>query len=142
MSKTLRPLEADLQRAAIDLLTSYQIRVYRRNTGAIKASHNGKPRFIRFSEPGQSDLWLIFPDGRHGELEIKRPGERPTLAQVRWLIECSTRCPAWWIDNLSTLVRVVDSILRGSRIVYREDVRRYGKEGWGPSGDYDLREGP
>jgi hypothetical protein len=58
-------------------------------------------------------------DGRHFELEIKRPGSRPTPAQCTWLIRHNTPAtPAFWIDNLMTLERVAVALESGARIEY------------------------
>lgn len=139
--------EAEVQASAIRVLQCFGCKVHRRNTGAMSAEYKGKSRFVRFSEKGASDLWFLFPSGLHGELEVKRPGERPTLDQVRWLIEHNGvgGAVAFWIDNTATLERVYLHVAEGGRIVYSEETRAYSvkRRGvmvreTGPSGDYDL----
>lgn len=129
--------EASLQKSGIQFLKDHGIWAYRRNTGAFAAEYHGQRRFLRFAEPGQADVWGILPDGRHIEVEFKRKGQRPTLAQARWLLSCNIRCPAFWVDNLDALETTIKAILRGAKIAYRVDQRKYGDE-WGPSSDYNI----
>lgn len=138
--RTTRPprlLEKDVQRPGIKLMEGLGIQVHRRNVGGMSGQHNGRPWYVRFAEPGQSDTWGILPDGRHLEVEFKRPNERPTLEQALWLIRCSARCPAIWVDNVATLGRLLPAILDGARARYRPGEERYGKA-WGPCADFDM----
>lgn len=78
------------KKAVLDLLAAHRIPAWRRNTGAHSAEYTTKAgvkkrRFVRYSEPGQSDVWGILSDGRHLEVEVKRPGDKPTEAQFLWL---------------------------------------------------------
>ena len=114
----------------MDLLRSHGWTVFRRNTGAFRGEHHGKRRFVRFSEPGAADLWCLTPPPRvrHVEVELKRPGRKPTPEQVRWLLELNARgAPAFWVDNLTVLDVVARHLMQGGTILYD-----------GPSGDYDL----
>ena len=81
------PREADIQRAVMDYLAARGFRVFRRNTGAVRSTYKGKARFIRFSQPGQADLygWHIGT-GRHIEVEIKKPRAVLTPQQREWLL--------------------------------------------------------
>jgi hypothetical protein len=148
-AKLPRPLEKSIQKGAIDLLDFYGVEAFRRNTGAMKASHKGRSRLIRFANPGASDLWGVHREtGIHWEVEIKRPEERPRLDQVEWLLRHHRLgAVAFWVDNLDTL----DSILfhleaHGCGIAYLPTTRVYRVKdrdiGWtsieGPSGDFDL----
>lgn len=121
--------ESEVQRAAVAILRGLGWQAFRRNTGAMVATHNGRTRFVRFAEPGAADLWAILPDGRHAEIEIKRPGERPTKTQVHWLVKTNGigGAVSFWADNTATLERVARHVMAGGRIEYL---------GW--SGDYDL----
>jgi hypothetical protein len=123
------PLERDVQKAAVAVLEALGCVVHRRNTGVMEASYRGKRRFVRFSEPGSADLWAITGAGIHLEIEVKRPGERPTEAQVAWLLAHNGigRAAAFWVDNAGTLERVVRHIQAGGRVQFV-----------GSRGDYDL----
>lgn len=54
--------EAQTQRAILDYLAAQRILHCRMNTGAMKAEHNGKTRFLRFGRKGMADI-LAFPKG-------------------------------------------------------------------------------
>lgn len=86
MSATLT--ESQIQKQCLEWLNlQYRWRFWRRNTGAMSGAHNGKKWFMRFGQPGMSDLWGVGPGGRHAEIEIKRRGKKPTLDQSAWLTE-------------------------------------------------------
>jgi len=148
--KLPKPLESEVQKACIQIMQAAGWRVFRRNTGAMSGTHNGKRRFIRFAEKGQSDVYGFIPkfDGRHVEVEIKRKGERPTLDQVQWLQDCHfAGCLAIWVDNPDRCREVVRHIDDYGGLVYLGTKRVYpvkdksGKkigEIEGPSGDYKL----
>ncbi len=99
------PLEKDIQAAIIEYAWyTFRLKLYRRNTGAMPATYNGKKRFVRFSEPGQADLWGIQPKtGRHVECEIKRQGKTPTDLQELWLGECRLAgAIGLWCDSVES----------------------------------------
>ena len=80
------PLEKEVQKACLDWLNTLpNCRFWRRNTGAAISQYKGKSRMIRFSEPGQSDIWGILPAGIHCEIEVKRKGGKPSPEQQAWL---------------------------------------------------------
>jgi hypothetical protein len=103
--------------------------------------------FVRFSERGASDSWGILPDGRHFELEFKRPRKRPTYYQAVWLTKTNGHggSVSLWVDDMTILKRVFGVILEGCRVVYSPEVIRYRLRDkgrttsvFGPSADYDL----
>ena len=102
------PLEKDIQAAIIEYAWyTFRLKLYRRNTGAMSGTYNGKKRFVRFSEPGQADLWGVQPKtARHCEIEIKRPGQKPTEAQYAWLFSCEALgAIAFWADSIESFDR-------------------------------------
>lgn len=134
--------EAEIQAEGMAWMRSEGSQVFRRNTGGM---YNEKGKFVRFSDKGASDTWIITPAGVHGEIEWKRDGERPTLDQVLWLLK--TNGPghnfSFWVDNLDTLKAVYRAVVNhGRRISYLRTTRLYNdkKKGKliGPSGDYDV----
>lgn len=145
MTRTLRlpkPLEKTVQRDALQWLAANSIPAWRRNIIAVPAEYNGRKRFIRSGEPGQSDLWglLRIYHGLvvHFEAECKRPGEYPTLDQVLWLRRINELTgAAFWFDRIEILERVIRHLRSGGRVEYLPGTRRYGKA-TGPTGDYDL----
>lgn len=92
------PRESDVLKAVMDYLGAQGFTVFRRNTGAMVA---GK-RFVRFSQPGMADLWGVDRrTGRHIEVEVKRPGEKPTPLQAAWLEAMrKAGAVAFWCDSV------------------------------------------
>jgi hypothetical protein len=145
MSRRAAPAapERDVLKATLAVLESRGCLAFRRNVAAVAVAD----RFFRCGEPGQSDIWFITPDGRHGELEVKRFGKRPTLDQIQWLIRVNGfgRAVAWWSDDAGTAGRVLDAVLAGARVVYRPGTEVYSVKAngkavrvVGPCADYDL----
>jgi hypothetical protein len=63
---------------------------WRVNTGAMVGEYKGKRRFVRFGEPGQSDIQGYLtaePWPRPFFLEVKRPGGKLTPAQLQFLVQ-------------------------------------------------------
>ena len=54
---------------------------WRQNTGAMEI----EDRFIRFGEPGVSDILGYMNDGKILAIEVKRPGKNPTISQLIFL---------------------------------------------------------
>ena len=93
----------------------FGIRMFRRNVGALREGD----RFIRFGRAGESDLWGILPNGQHLEIEVKRPGNKPTEHQLRWLKEMhQLGCVAIWGDNANDVERVIEAVIHGGQIVW------------------------
>ena len=110
--------ESKIQRSIIVRLEHLGIMLWRRNVGAMQ----DEERFIRFGSPGQSDLWGIDSNAKHWEIEVKRPGNRPTPKQLAWLKMMSSRgCVAFWADSANIAERVAESILRGGKILWHDD---------------------
>ena len=98
-----KPLERDVLKAIVEYFALVlKVQLHRRNTGAMKGrSGTGKAWFVRFSSPGQADLWGIQPQtGRHIEIEVKRPGQTPSDDQSAWLASCrECGAIAFWADS-------------------------------------------
>src|SRR4051812_43262788 len=117
-TKLPRERESKVQSSIRVRLRRLGIVLYRRNTGAMRDGE----RVVRFSSPGQADLygWEIRT-GRHFEIEVKRPGNRPTLKQLEWLKECTRLgAVAFWADSVNIAERVAEAIVSGGRIVWLE----------------------
>lgn len=111
-SRSIR--ESEVVRAILDYCAVERIFCKRRNVGAVKLTHDtGKSRFVRFGEAGQVDLWGIVR-GKHFECEVKRPGEKPTEAQLAWLKQCSDAGAfAFWCDSLDFFIKQIQVIRYG-----------------------------
>ncbi len=104
----IKILERDVKRAVLDYCAMRHIFVQVRAVGAVKIDS----RFIRFAKPGQADLWLILPNGRHGECELKAPGKKPTDAQLQWLDDCRAQgAIAFWCDSVEGFIAEVEKYL-------------------------------
>jgi hypothetical protein len=118
-AKPYVPLEREVQRSGIKLLTGLGWQVERRNTGMFRLQYKGKTRFVRASKPGMADLFGRLPDGRSFELEIKRPGKRPTAKQLAWLkSQNGPHCCAFWVDSTCVLEKVARHLMNVGTIFY------------------------
>ena len=78
----LLPLEAEVEKACIDLLQHYGYRCHRLHTELIHTRHGGRRLVGETSQPD----WIVVrpPPGPWFYLEMKRPGEKPTAGQAAW----------------------------------------------------------
>jgi hypothetical protein len=116
--------ESKIQKSIIVRLERLGITLWRRNVVGYKIDD----RFVRCGKVGQADLWgidWVEPGGvwaRHWEIETKRPGNRPTPAQLEWLKAMSANgCIAYWADSANIAERVAEAIIAGGRIVWLDD---------------------
>lgn len=81
------PTEQDIQRQCLDYLQGVlRWHAWRNNTGAMRwTDRAGGNRLMRFGATGSADILGVCCDGRFLAVEVKRPGGRPTEAQVAWL---------------------------------------------------------
>lgn len=101
--------EASLVKATMDLLAAMGCRAYRRNVGVMKKGDS----FVRFNRVGMSDVWAIAPNGRHIEIELKSPGEKPSDEQRNWLLEvAAANALAFWSDDIDDLREKLQEALR------------------------------
>lgn len=116
------PTEAQVLRACLDVLAAHGVFCWRNNTGAVTGDYNGKRRFIRFGIPGASDILGALPDGRIIAVEIKRPGNRPTTAQIAFLQTVQARRGvALWTDDAGKLDTILRWLLAGNQVVLGAD---------------------
>jgi len=77
------PRESDIQRSILTTLRALGIPAWRQNSGAFKLEGT---RWFRAGIKGIADIQACLPP--HGKLlviEVKRPGEKPTLHQTAFL---------------------------------------------------------
>jgi hypothetical protein len=118
-----RPNERETTRIVLGYLKTLEIHPERRNVGGMKYEYKGKKGYVEFARTGQSDWWYLLPDGsgRHGELEIKRPGAWPTDFQIHWMLTINAAGGlACWVDSLAIAQRAFQSIMKGLSIYMRE----------------------
>ncbi len=94
------------------LRSRHDVIAWRVNTGAMVGEHKGKRRFIRFGEPGQSDIqgylrWDPWPLPFF--LEVKRPGQHPTWAQEQFLARRrGDGCISASVSSVEDVITVLD----------------------------------
>ena len=89
---TIKRTEQSLIKPTIDLLTMLGCCVWRQNAGGMKATYQGKNRFIKFSHrEGISDIIGIAPDGRFIAVELKVGKNKTTERQEEFLAEVRQR---------------------------------------------------
>jgi len=121
-AKPPRERESKVQYSIKTRLARLGVKLWRRNVGVMREGE----RFIRFSSPGQSDLWGIDRTGRHWEIEVKASGNKPTPKQLAWLRDMTARgCVAYWADNANVAERVAEAVLDGCKIVWLGDGSDY-----------------
>jgi hypothetical protein len=81
--------------------------------------------FVRFAAPGQSDLYGMLPASHHSthvEIEVKRPGNKPTPTQLKWLKGMTDMgAIAFWCDSPTVAEDIMRAILAGGEVVWHED---------------------
>jgi hypothetical protein len=72
--------EHDIQRQILDWLKLKHIFHWRNNSGAMRSSHKGKSRFMRFGAKGSPDIFAVI-GGQIFGIEVKRPGGKQSEDQ-------------------------------------------------------------
>lgn len=100
-------LETQIQAGVLDWLNTVpNCKAWRQNTGAREwIDSDGKKRLVKFGQVGQADVTGLVC-GVRLEVEVKRPGEKPSDEQYAWLwfIE-SHGGIAFWCDSLDVCQR-------------------------------------
>ena len=81
----MRVNETQIVKVCLQWLRINGFFAWRQNTGAMQATYKGKRRFVRFGEPGMSDIVGITQEGRAFFIECKMPGRKLTTAQAEFL---------------------------------------------------------
>lgn len=119
-AKTHKVSEKDIQNQMKQWLILKGCVCLRRNVAGARKMPDGS--YLKLGSVGQSDLWGKLPDGRHFELEVKKPGKRPTPKQVDWLIAMNgsgrDRSVAFWASSLDDVRQVFERVMSGWRVVY------------------------
>jgi hypothetical protein len=125
LASALPPItEAEVLSACLDCLKAFGVDVKRQNTGgSYRERKSGKPQYIKYGEPGDSDitgtLTTKYPDGRiigrTLHLEIKRPGAFPTEAQLERLRQTNIAGGVgFWIDDAKRLSDILPKLIAGA----------------------------
>ena len=112
---TPKPLEKEVQTDVLKWLNECGfIWAWRRNVGAMPMpQRGGSPRWVSFGQKGMSDVEGViiltlpgddYPLAVHLEVEVKRPGQKPTPHQMAWLAAHATAgSVAVWADSVPVL---------------------------------------
>lgn len=84
--------ETELMRRFMPLMTLPNVRVFRRNVGAIETNHGG---VFRAGIPGQCDVYGFVRGGYAFEVEFKAAGGRLSEPQIRWRLFCESWGIPW-----------------------------------------------
>ena len=116
------PLERDVLRSCLAVLRALGVAAERQNTGAVAMrDKHGKSRLVRFGQAGNLDIRGIL-DGKPLEVEVKRPGNRPTEKQYqRMAFIASQGGIAFWVDDAKTLEAVVRGVRDGMQVKINAD---------------------
>jgi hypothetical protein len=111
------PYERDVLKACLLTLKLLGVHAERQNTGAVTMRDaKGGRRFVRFGTAGNLDIRGII-DGKPLEIEIKRPGKRPTTLQYNRMREIQALGGiAFWVDNAKDLEAIVRGIRAGCTV--------------------------
>lgn len=87
----------------------------RRNIAGAQKLQSGN--WVRLGTKGEADIWAILKGGRHVEIEVKKPGEKPTPEQFEWLRQCAAQGAfAFWCTSLDEFIECIDKAQKGVRV--------------------------
>jgi hypothetical protein len=116
--------ESEVTKQCIGYLRIRGADPHRRNVGGMIRTYKGKQRYINFGSKGESDWWMIIPDGsgRHCEIEIKSSEGWPDENQIRWMTGINEQGGiAFWVNSLNMMIRVYEHIMNGGGIEMNPD---------------------
>lgn len=113
------PLEKHIQKAILNALKwRKDVLAWRQNTGVARQQNkDGPQRFIRFGVAGQADITGVVLDGRRLEIEVKRPGQKPTEDQIRFGRRITEMGGIWFVaTSVEHCIEQLDAALgKGAR---------------------------
>ena len=114
------PLEREVAEAVTGAASLLRLGLFeRQNTAAFfPEDAKGKRRAVRCGKKGWLDYRFTLPGGRYGEVELKRPGKRPTREQFdRMRLLNAIGCLGFWVDNADDFLEVMNSVIKeGARV--------------------------
>jgi hypothetical protein len=116
---TLPPIrERDILSACLDALKMLGVEAERQNCGGF---HDAKGHRVYFGK-GKLDIAAQLPDGRKLEIEVKRPGKKPTEEQWRRIrqINRDNGC-AFWVNDSAQVMHAVGRLLEGWWVEIEDD---------------------
>lgn len=115
--------ESEVQTSIMDWLSLNQIFHWRQNTGFFKGEYKTSKkgiyggevhnRVIRFGHPGTSDILGLLPNGRFLAIEVKRPGGKPTEAQLEFIDNINANGGLAFVsDNLDKVIEIIEPLIK------------------------------
>jgi hypothetical protein len=116
------PSEAAILKACLAVLGARGIFAWRNNVGSFSGSYGGKTRFVKFGFPGASDIFAVLPGGCFLAIEVKRPGNRPTITQRAFLRAVNEQGGVGvCVSSAAHLETILDYVLAGARVAVGDD---------------------
>lgn len=114
-AKVPAPLERDIAKGVVKAFRLWGIALERQNTGVgTFRNRDGSTRTVRFGKRGNLDYRAILPGGRVLEVEIKRPGKKPTAAQLVRIREINAADGrALWLDDAAEAFEAARKLAAG-----------------------------
>lgn len=113
-----RPLEREVQRSVLRALAALGCDPERRNIRRDPVRQaDGSKAYVKSGRAGMPDVTATVPGlGTRLEVEVKRPGERPTRLQYRRLAEINASGGIGiWVDDIKWLMWAVEQFRRGAK---------------------------
>lgn len=109
---TSRPTESGVAAAVVAAAAARGIALWRNNVGACRTAGGGFMRFglgnDRPGGGGSPDYVGILPGGRFIGVEVKRPGARPSPAQLAWGDVIRRAGGVWiWCDSVDGFLAAI-----------------------------------
>ena len=120
--RKLGPSETEVSKAIGEYLQMIGCFCIRTQAGAVPVQRGKGVNWMHFAPKGTADRIGHLPCGRFLAVEVKRPGQRPTQAQIDWLIDRNNAGGvAFWCNSLTTCERIMTHVLKGRRVEVRHD---------------------
>jgi hypothetical protein len=119
--------ETEVLRGVLQAAAMLGIMLERRNTGGATYGAGEHRQYVKYGEPGSSDLSGHLKDGRRLDVEVKRegfdPGKVRGAARERFGLQLArlNRLNAeggvgLWVDSPEAFVRAMQRVLEGARV--------------------------
>ncbi len=112
--------EVDIQHDILELLEMHPAIAWakRMNVGRAKMGQ----RWVMFGFPGCSDIIGQMADGRFFACEVKKPGEKPTEAQQRFLDQVAVKGVAMVATNVSDVLTLLNAHTRAEGLMVAQEL--------------------
>lgn len=121
------PLEREVLAGVAAAIALLGLEIHRNNTGAARLpGRGGKPQLVRFGQAGAGDFAGWLPGGRHVEIEVKRPGQRPRPEQLARLVRINAAGGVgFWVDDAAVAESILRHVAAGAYVVIDDRGRQW-----------------